>query len=138
VLRRFVAFAETEGAGHISTELFPKWQQNFGRANRRTWATRLGMVRLFAQWLQGLDPAHEVPPRGLLPHRTRRSRPYIYSADEIANIVAAAAELPSIYGVRGLTFSTLFGLIATTGRWAFHSHLLYHMETGMFREVRVP
>jgi integrase/recombinase XerD len=73
------------------------------------------MVRLFAQWLQGLDPAHQVPPRGLLPYRTRRSRPYIYSADEIANIVAAAAELPSIYGLRGQTFSTLFGLIATTG-----------------------
>jgi FtsP/CotA-like multicopper oxidase with cupredoxin domain len=26
----------------------------------------------------------------------------------------------------------------TPGRWAFHCHLLYHMETGMFREVRVP
>jgi len=23
------------------------------------------------------------------------------------------------------------------GRWAFHCHLLYHMETGMFREVHV-
>jgi len=23
------------------------------------------------------------------------------------------------------------------GRWAYHCHLLYHMETGMFREVRV-
>jgi CopA family copper-resistance protein len=23
------------------------------------------------------------------------------------------------------------------GRWAFHCHLLYHMESGMFREVRV-
>ncbi|MGE8383202.1 MAG: multicopper oxidase domain-containing protein, partial [Pseudomonas putida] len=21
--------------------------------------------------------------------------------------------------------------------WAYHCHLLYHMETGMFREVRV-
>jgi integrase len=115
VLRRFVAFAEKQNAGHIGTELFLKWQKGFGRAGRQTWAARLGMVRLFAQWLQGLDPAHEVPPRGLLPHRIRRSRPYIYGADEIANIVAAAAELPSIYGLRGLTFSTLFGLIATTG-----------------------
>jgi CopA family copper-resistance protein len=24
------------------------------------------------------------------------------------------------------------------GRWAYHCHLLYHMEMGMFREVRVP
>ena len=23
------------------------------------------------------------------------------------------------------------------GRWAFHCHILYHMATGMFREVRV-
>jgi len=23
------------------------------------------------------------------------------------------------------------------GSWAFHCHLLYHMEAGMFREVRV-
>jgi FtsP/CotA-like multicopper oxidase with cupredoxin domain len=23
------------------------------------------------------------------------------------------------------------------GRWAFHCHLLYHMEMGMFRVVRV-
>jgi CopA family copper-resistance protein len=25
-----------------------------------------------------------------------------------------------------------------SGRWAYHCHLLYHMEMGMFREVRVP
>jgi len=25
----------------------------------------------------------------------------------------------------------------TPGRWAFHCHLLYHMETGMFRTVLV-
>jgi FtsP/CotA-like multicopper oxidase with cupredoxin domain len=23
------------------------------------------------------------------------------------------------------------------GRWAYHCHLLYHMETGMFRAVHV-
>jgi FtsP/CotA-like multicopper oxidase with cupredoxin domain len=23
------------------------------------------------------------------------------------------------------------------GRWAYHCHLLFHMEAGMFREVRV-
>src|SRR5260370_42016797 len=73
------------------------------------------LVRLFAQWLNGLNPAHEVPSRGLIPSRYRRMRPYIYSAAEIATIVEAAAELPSVYGMRGLTCSTLFGLIAATG-----------------------
>jgi integrase len=73
------------------------------------------MVRLFVQWLHGLDPTQEMLPRGLVPSRHRRPRPYIYSASEIATIVDAAAELPSVYGMRGLTCSTLFGLIAVTG-----------------------
>ena len=44
-----------------------------------------------------------------------RPRPHIYSEAEIAAIIAAAKALPSIYGLRGLTCSTLFGLIAVTG-----------------------
>ena len=56
-----------------------------------------------------------MPPQGLLPGGTRRPRPHIYGGDEVARIVAAAAELPSTYGLRGLTHSTLFGLIAATG-----------------------
>ena len=115
VLCRFVDFAEGEQAPHVSTALFLRWQDAFGQAGRQTWAARLGMVRQFAQWLHGLDQVHEVPPQGLIPNRYRRVRPYIYSAAEIAAIVNAAAELPSVYGMRGLTCSTLFGLIAVTG-----------------------
>lgn len=115
VLRGFIAFVESQGVQHVSTDLFVRWQGAFGRASRQTWAARLGMVRLFANWLHGLDPKHEAPPQGLIPSRVRRSRPHIYSDGEIANIVATATELPSVYGLRGWTYSTLFGLIATTG-----------------------
>jgi integrase len=115
VLHRFVDFAEAQLAQHITTALFLRWQSTFGRAGRQTWAARLGIVRLFAQWLHGLDPTHEVPPRGLIPSRHRRMRPYIYSETEIVAIVDAATKLPSVYGMRGLTCSTLFGLIAVTG-----------------------
>jgi integrase len=61
-------------------------------------------------------PTHEALLRGLMPYRGRRSRPYIYSEREVANIAAAAAELPSACGLRGLTYKTLFGLTAVTGR----------------------
>ncbi len=115
ILRRFIAFAESQGADHVSTGLFVKWQGMFGHASRQTWAARLCIVRLFAQWLHNLNPAHEIPPQGLIPNRSRRSRPYIYSEEEIGKIIAAASALPSVYGMRGLTFSTLFGLIAMTG-----------------------
>lgn len=115
VLRRFIDFAEAEQASYITIPLLLRWQDAFGQAGRQTWAARFGMVRLFAQWLHGQDAAHEVPSRGLIPSRYRRRRPYIYSATEIAAIVEAAAELPSVYGMRGLTCSMLFGLIAVTG-----------------------
>ena len=115
ILRRFIGFAESQGIKHVSADLFLRWQKAYGRAGGQTWAARFGIVRLFAQWLHGLDPAHETLPRGLMPYRARRPRPYIYSEAEIASIVATAAELPSTYGLRGLTYATLFGLIAVTG-----------------------
>jgi integrase len=45
----------------------------------------------------------------------RRPRPYIYSCEEIQRIINAAADLPSVYGLRCLTYSTFLGLVAATG-----------------------
>lgn len=115
ILRRFVAFAESQGEAYVGTDLFLRWHGAFGAAGRQTWSARLGVVRIFARWLHALDPRHEIPPEGLIPPGRQRSRPYIYSEDEIRRIVAAAAELPSPNGLRGLTYPTLFGLIAVSG-----------------------
>jgi site-specific recombinase XerD len=114
ILRKFIRFAECEHAECVSTALFLRWQEAFGKASKQTWAHRLGMVRLFAQWLHCMDARHEVPPQSLIPSRTRRPHPYIYSEDEIRRIVETAAELPSINGIRALSSSTLFGLISVT------------------------
>lgn len=115
VLRKFAEFADHEGADHITVDLFLRWKKHYGSANSYTWSRRLSMVRVFAGWLQGFDPRTEVPPPGLLPNRPRRARPYIYTDDQVAEIVTEAARLPSSYGLRGWTCSTLFGLIAVTG-----------------------
>ena len=115
VLRRFTEFADSERADHITVDLFLRWKEHYGSANNYTWSRRLSMVRVFASWLQGFDPRTEVPPPGLISSKPRRTRPYIYSDDQIAAIVAEARRLPSSYGLRGWTCSTLFGLIAVTG-----------------------
>lgn len=115
ILRRFTRYADAEGAAYIDTALFLRWHATLAEATGSTRATRLRVVRLFAQWLSGFDPGHEVPPQGLLPDSTKRPRPHIYSEIEVGAIIAAASELPSVYGLRGLTCSTLFGLIAVTG-----------------------
>ena len=115
ILRRFVAFAAEAGEDVVSVELFLRWRASWPGASTATWAARLGTIRSFAAWLSGLDPAHQVPPKGLIPSRIVRPAPYIYAPSEIAAIVAAAAELGSDLGLRGRTFSTLFGVIAATG-----------------------
>ena len=115
ILRKFISFAESENAEYISTPLFLRWHEAFGKAQKQTWAHRLCTVRVFAQWLHSIDSKHEVPPQSLIPSRVQRPHPYIYSEDDIRRIVEAAAELPSINGIRPLTCSTLFGLIAVSG-----------------------
>ena len=136
-LRRFARFADQEGAPHIDTALFLRWDASLPAATTSTRSARLSAVRLFAQWLSSIDPAHEVPPRGLLPDRSQRPRPHIYSEAEIASIIAAAKALPSIYGLRGLTYSTLFGLIAVTGLRISEALALDHddldVENGVVR-----
>jgi integrase len=135
ILRRFIAFADERGAAHITTGLFLQWKDSFGRASRDTWAARLSVVRLFAQWLHGLDPRHEVPPRGLIPSRVRRGRPHIFSEWEIQNILAAAERLPSALGIRGLTCSTLFGLIAVAGLRISEALALDHGDVDLVQGV---
>jgi integrase len=115
VLRRFAEFADGEGTDHITVDLFLRWKKHSGSADNNTWAMRFSTVRVFASWLQGTDPRTEVPPHGLIRGKLRRARPFIYTDGQIANIVTEAARLPSSYGLRGWTCSTLFGLIAVTG-----------------------
>lgn len=115
VLQQFVSFLEAHSETYLTTALFVQWMQGFGKASQSTWARRLGMVRLFALWLQSLDPGHEIPPQSLIPSRYRRQPPYIYSDDEIRRIIAAAGRLPSIQGVRAIMYPTFLGLVSVTG-----------------------
>jgi integrase len=114
-LGHFVAFLEREGAAFITTSLALRWATEPKRVQRATWARRLSMVRGFAAWMSGFDPRTEVPPRRLLDVRHRRSKPYIFSQQEIAKLMAAASRLPSPTGLRALTYGTLIGLLASTG-----------------------
>jgi integrase/recombinase XerD len=115
LLQGFLAFAEREGAAHITTDLALRWAQQPAGAQPATWARRLRVVRRFALWLSAADRRTEVPPAGLLPGRYVRKRPYIYSDAEITALVRAAGQLASAAGLKGRTYATIFGLLAVTG-----------------------
>jgi integrase len=114
-LGQFVAFLERERSSHITTALALRWAMAPQGVQRATWARRLSMVRRFATWLSAFDPQTEVPPRRLLPGRRRRNRPHIFTDAEIGRLMAEAARRGSSTGLRPLTYTTLIGLLASTG-----------------------
>jgi integrase/recombinase XerD len=119
LLPRFLAFLKEHKSSHITTDLAVKWATKPGKSQPSTWAQRLGMVRLFAEYVKGWDPQTEIPPKKILPNRYHRKQPYIYSDKEVAHLLEAARRLPSTFrgvdNLRALTYSTLFGLLAVTG-----------------------
>lgn len=114
-LRRFVDFMEAEGEEFVTTATAVRWAIQPAGVQRATHASRLDIVRGFAVWLQATDSRTQVPPHRLLPARTRRPLPHIYSDREIADLMAATGQLRSRSGLRRSTFQTLLGLLAATG-----------------------
>ncbi|MDD5760212.1 MAG: tyrosine-type recombinase/integrase [Desulfobulbaceae bacterium] len=114
-LRHFVSFMEQEGASIITIELALRWAQQPQDVQPVQWAARLSFVRSFARYWSATDPRTEIPPKGLLPYRTKRATPYIYSNDEILQILKAARNIPPSTGLRPWTYYSLFGLMAVTG-----------------------
>src|ERR1019366_3288619 len=66
-----------------------------------------------AACLATIDPSAEVPPASLLPGGTHRAVPYLYSAADIAALLAQAEKLKT--PLRRATIKTLIGLMAVTG-----------------------
>lgn len=115
VLHTFAAFADEHGTQTVTTDLFMNWKQHYGAAGAYSWHCRLSHIRTFARWLQSIDPDTQVPPKGLIPANRQRPQPYIYTDQQIVQIIEAAAQLESPSGLRGACYATLFGLIAVTG-----------------------
>jgi integrase/recombinase XerD len=111
----FAAFLEREHAPHITSELAARWAMLPRECQPALWAARLGFVRGFARHHRATDPRTEIPPASLLPFQPGRARPYLYSDQEVQQLLAAAAALPPHASLRGATYRCLFGLLAVTG-----------------------
>ena len=113
MLTQFVAYVDERGEATVTIELAVAWATMPAGAEPSYWAHRLSSVRGFARYLHTIDPVNEVPPRDLLPYRSRRLAPYLYSDDEIAALMAAASRLRNVK--LALTYRTIIGLLAATG-----------------------
>jgi integrase len=114
LLGQFLDLLQSHGQQRITVTAALDWARlpaSSGTSN--WWAYRLSAVRGFATYLHALDPTHEVPSADLLPQRTHRACPYLYSEVDIAALIAAARTLGT--PLRRATFATLIGLLAITG-----------------------
>lgn len=112
-LSQFLDYLDQANAATITVEHALTWARLPAGVSPRWHAARLSAVRGFAAWAHTIDPAVQVPPAGLLPLRTSRATPYLYSADQIRALIAAAAGLAP--PLKAATFQTLIALLTVTG-----------------------
>jgi len=113
LLADFVRHMEAGGIDTITVDAALAWATLPPNGASEWWGHRLSVVRTFARHLHAIDPAHQVPPPDLLPGRSHRATPYLYSETDIAALMAAARGLRS--PLRAATFETLVGLLAVSG-----------------------
>ncbi len=110
-LAAFVAHLDARGIDTVTVAVAVEWAAATPQGGGG--CRRLAVVRGFARYLQALDPAHEVPPTRLLPGRSSRPVPFLYSDDHIATLMAAARALTRPGW--GATVEAIIGLLWATG-----------------------
>jgi integrase/recombinase XerD len=113
LLGQFAGYLAEHGETAVTTGNALTWATLPAAARPRWHALRLSAVRGFAAWLNAADPAHQVPPRRLIPCGSRAVVPYLYSGEEIAALAREAGRLSG--RLRAATFQTLIRLLAVTG-----------------------
>jgi hypothetical protein len=103
-LREMVSFLESKGSTRITTKLAVEFATQRVRQKPVSWARQLGIVRGFALYRTGADPTTEVPPLGLLPLRSQRARPYLYTEEEIGRLLEAALKLVTPHKLQPWTY----------------------------------
>lgn len=115
-LKGFAGFAHRVGhRGPLTVKLAMRWANDSRGHRLLTAARRIETLRPFAAYCQQFDPDTEVPPRGLFGRAHRRLTPHIFTAQEIASLLAACRKLHPAGGLRGASCAAIFGLIASSG-----------------------
>lgn len=113
LLGQFLDHLDSLGQSRITVTTALSWARLPADGTSNWWGYRLSAVRGFAIYLHAIDPAHEVPAAELLPQRSLRASPYLYSEADIAALIAACSTLRD--PLRQATFATLIGLLAVSG-----------------------
>jgi len=115
ILRDFARFATTKGEAFVRTRTVLEWiRARKGSPLRQ--CVRLRTVVHFARYLQAEDARHEVPPEHACGrHQPRRRPPFLFTPQDVKALIRAARALGPAGSLQPLVYSTLLGLLASTG-----------------------
>ena len=113
LLAQFLGYLDQEHAGAMSVQGALDWALLPAPASPGWLGYRMSVVRGFARYLNSMDPAVQVPPDGLLPGRTARAVPYLYSQADIGALIEETRRLRT--PLRAATLATVIMLLRVTG-----------------------
>ncbi len=115
-LLNFACYAEKLGAQlPLTVSLATDWAGAAPSGSAIAIARRVSLLRPFSRYLSLIDPSTRILPTRLMGPTHRRLPPFIYSKEDISDLMSACDSLFSLIGLRPHTMRTLIGLLASTG-----------------------
>jgi len=112
VLREFLRFFATQKASYLTAKLALQWARKPQHTDPAWWTTRLSILHGFATYWKTVDARTEIPYRHVLIRQYKRPTPFIYTDQQIIQILDSTRQLSS---KDNLTYWALFGLLRVTG-----------------------
>jgi integrase/recombinase XerD len=112
-LDRFL-MSELKPGKPLTREIAEHWFKSMEHLSIGTRINRMSILRQFCLYLSHFDPRTCIVHRSFLPHRTRPA-PHIFTGNEVRRIMAASSRIGSTKSLRPFVFSTLVGLLYSTG-----------------------
>lgn len=112
-LQSYVNFATSQGDTHVVGKTVTDWAAKARSEESR--AQRLEHVIRFARFVRTEDSRHEIPSDHVFCKRRQRRTPCLLTDQEVARLLREAGTLGPAGSLRPHTYSTIFGLLASTG-----------------------
>lgn len=111
-LRSYAKIARGRGENHVVSRTAIEWAAESRSANSR--ARRLQILVRFSKFARIEDNQHEIP-SNVYCSKWQRRTPYLFTDQEVVQLILSAQRLGPPGSLRSLTYSTLLGLMASTG-----------------------